>query len=215
MDLEEAVRLLGVFFETPLTEAIGSLERALAGADADAVEVVVRQANVTPALLAASVAVRQGHGRISDLIHAVGISLALPELLRDREVVVSRPSLGPGNDPNRPFDVQTDQRVMEFKFSVWNGRDSGRKKELFKDYVNLAFDDSGRRPELYVLGSRPGRFLQTTSTSAEKCLLGAQVRAKFQERHGDLGVPISEFAAAHPVDVIDLTRELPDGFLAS
>ena len=68
---------------------------------------------------------------------------------------MNRPSLAAGNDPTRPFDVETDRRVAEFKVGIWSGTgtDAMRKRTVFHDLVNLAADTSGRRAELYVAGS--------------------------------------------------------------
>ena len=79
----------------------------------------------------------------------------------------TRPSLAAGNDPNRPFDDETDRRVAEFKMSRWDGHDAARMRQLVKDLVHLAADRSGPRAEVYVLDERPRRFLRTsTSTMA-------------------------------------------------
>jgi hypothetical protein len=105
-------------------------------------------------------------GRINDVIHAVAIALTLPRLLEPGERL-KRPSLAAGNDPSRPFDIETDRRAAEFKLSRWTGHDAGRKRQLFKDLVHLAAADvSERSVELYVLGTRPQQFLTTTSSTA-------------------------------------------------
>lgn len=64
-------------------------------------------------LLRSAFYARAEFGRINDLIHAAAIALALPHLLATGEVL-KRPSLAAGNDPSRPFDVETDRRVAEF-----------------------------------------------------------------------------------------------------
>jgi hypothetical protein len=38
--------------------------------------------------------------------------------------------------------VETNQRIAEFKFGRWTGSDAARKREICKDLVNLASDDS-------------------------------------------------------------------------
>lgn len=138
--------------------------------------------------------------------------MALPHLLEPGETL-RRPSLGASNDPSRPFDVDTDRRIAEFKFSGWKGSDAMRKRQLFKDLVHLAAAPTdGRRAELYITGARPMRFLSKTRSTAG---VGAQrgsdkTRDLFVARFGDLNVSISEFAhgpAAH-VQAIDLEQRL-------
>ncbi len=85
-------------------------------------------------------------------MHALGIALALEEPLEPGEEL-SRPSLAAGNDPSRKYDLETDRRLAEFKLGRWDGAsNAGRKREVFKDLVGLAAEESDRRAELYVLG---------------------------------------------------------------
>ena len=65
--------------------------------------------------LYAALAVRATFGRVSDVIHALVITLALPRILRSGETIDVRPSLAAGNDPSRKFDLETNQRVAEFE----------------------------------------------------------------------------------------------------
>lgn len=215
VELGQAVRVLSAFLGGgPLTAVISQLERDLDGEGAPGASAIVQRAGLTPQLLAASVVTRDNFGRLNDLIHALGISLALPHLLDDGERIANRPSLAAGNDPSRPYDLETDRRVAEFKFSVWTGRDAMRKRQTFKDFVHLAADRSGRHTYLYVLGQRPIRFLRSTKSSAEWGLdRSPATRELFQSRFGDLSVPISTFVAAHErVKVVDLAGVAPELF---
>ena len=162
-------------------------------------------------------AVRAELGRMSDLIHAAGIVLALPHLLEPGERVRGRPSLAAGNDPSRPFDLETDRRVAEFKLSVWlAGSNAMRKRQTFKDLVGLALDTSGRRAELYVLGPQPARFLRgSTSTAAWALDRSAEsLKKRFVARFGSLGMPVGAFTSTHGKDVkvIDFAVKLPHVF---
>jgi hypothetical protein len=108
-------------------------------------------------------------GRLNDLVHAATITLTLPLILEPGERLTNRPSLAAGNDPTRPFDVETDRRVAEFKVEIWsgNGTDAMRKRTVFHDLVHLAADTSDRRAELYVVGPQPVRFLLRSRTTAQ------------------------------------------------
>jgi hypothetical protein len=73
-------------------------------------------------------------------IHALGILLALPEILEVLEVgeVVEELSLGAGNT-GRAFDLVTNVRVAEFKFIKWRGgAEAIRQNGLFVDVFHLA-----------------------------------------------------------------------------
>jgi len=214
--MEKSFQVLARFLSgRPLTDVIAELEYALDGTRPGQAAPLVADAGIDAHLLAATVAVRAGVGRLNDLIHASGIALALPHLLDASETVVNRPSLAAGNDPSRPFDLETDQRICEFKFSRWTGADAMRKRGVFKDFVELAADTSGRQGYLYVLGDRPGRFLRKTASNAGWGLDRApSTRQLFADRFGALTTPISSFVAkqADRVRIVDLEQTLPDLF---
>jgi hypothetical protein len=126
--------------------------------------------------------------------------------------VLRRPSLAAGNDPSRPYDVETDRRVAEFKLARWYGHDAMRKRQVFKDLVHLAADTSGRRTELYVLGERPLRFLRETGSSAAWGLdRFPATRQLFTTSFGSLDMPISDFTTgpASRVSLLNLEELLP------
>ena len=99
--------LLDFLAAAPLTNSIAALEYALEDTFGRDVAAVLREQGVDGRLLAAGLAAREQFGRVDDLIHATAISLALPRLLEPGERL-RRPSLGAGNDPTRPYDVETD-----------------------------------------------------------------------------------------------------------
>jgi hypothetical protein len=117
LELEAAAGALAQFIQDePLTTKIADIERALDGCGGSEVGAIISARGVSPDLLRGALLVRGRLGRINDLIHAAAVSLALPELLEPNEVL-RRPSLAAGNDPSRPYDVETDRRVAEFKFA--------------------------------------------------------------------------------------------------
>lgn len=160
-------------------------------------------AGLTPALLQAALTVRRDVGRVSDVIHATVISLALPHILEDGEVVSNRPSLGPGNDQSRPFDLETNKRVAEFKVAVWSGGDMMRKRGLTQDLVHLALNEDERRPELWVAGSDPIRFLRTSASPVGGLLSRAsrRQRARYEARYGTTDIPLRDFVTEHAAHV--------------
>jgi hypothetical protein len=175
----------------------------------------VEEAGVDQALLAASLVVSATFGQIHSLVHAAAITLLLPRLLEPGERITSRPSLAAGNDPDRPYDLETDSRVAEFKFSRWKGGgDAGRKRQVFKDLVQLAAaDTNGRRAELYVIGDAPIRFLRGTISNARWGLKNNMAVARqFEERFGPLETRVCDFTAgpAAHVRLIDLETLAPD-----
>jgi hypothetical protein len=158
--------------------------------------------------------VRSTVGRINDVIHAAAISQVLTQVLEPGEEVTVRPSLAAGNDPSRPFDVETNLRVAEFKIAEWKGKDAMRKRGVFADLVNLAADDSDRKAQLYVVADAPIHFLRSSTSSASWGLnrSGPNTRERYAERFDpEWKLSISEFTAgpAAHVELIDLRTFLP------
>jgi hypothetical protein len=201
-------RFLG---DQPLTARIGNLERDLTDADAGSIPKLLQRAEVDSRLLQAAFLARRHLGRLNDLIHACAIALALPQLLEPGERLL-RPSLAAGNDRSRPFDVETDRRIAEFKLSRWQGTDAMRKRQVFKDLVHLASDNSDRRRELFVVGHQPIRFLQQSKSTAGWALdRSPRERQTFESSFGSLDRQIRAFTSAEGsrVRLIDLELALP------
>lgn len=197
----------------PLTAGIGALEHQLLNADRATATHVTAAAGLTEQLLQAALIVRRDVGRVSDVIHATVIALSLPLILEEGEVVSNRPSLGPGNDRSRPFDLETNRRVAEFKVAVWSGGDMMRKRGVTADLVHLALDESGRRPELWVAGTEPLRFLRTSTSTVADLLSRSsrQQRARYEARYGAQELPLRTFVAEHAshVQLRNIAEVLP------
>lgn len=212
--------LLAQFLEGGrLKQVVADLEYDLSSANGDQVTAATSTVGLGgpsgQSLFAAAVRTRAQLGRLNDLIHAAGISLALPLILEPGEHLANRPSLAAGNDPSRPFDVETDRRVMEFKFGVWQtGSNAARKRAVFHDLVHLAADQSGRRGELYVIGSQSARFLRTTTSQVSWALnrQADKTRELYEARFGSTDIRIPDFVTgpAGHVRLIDLEKILPD-----
>jgi hypothetical protein len=91
-------------------------------------------------------------------VHAVGILISLPHILESEERIQYL-SLAAGNT-GRPFDLETDQRIAEFKSIDWKGGpESIRQNSLFKDFFDLAEYDTQKKRFLYVVGlEHPMKF---------------------------------------------------------
>lgn len=184
------------------TTRIAELEHQLLGAESSETSRMAERAGLTTQLLQAALIVRRDVGRVSDVIHASAILLALPTILEPGEVISNRPSLGPGNDKTRPFDLETDRRVAEFKVALWSGGDMMRKRGVTADLVHLALDESGRRPELWVAGEEPLRFMDTSVSSVADLLTRSSrhLRERYTGRFGTKDIPLYSFVreqAAH------------------
>ena len=214
--LHAAVDRLADFMDgLALTARVATVEAALVGADSDTVAGITRENEIGSETLQAALAVRASFGRVSDVIHALVITLALPRILLPGETIDVRPSLAAGNDPSRKFDLETNKRVAEFKVSAWTGTDAMRKRGTFVDLVHVALDETGRDKYVYVLGEQPKRFLETTISTAAWGFnrKSALQRDAFEERWGPAtGIAISDFRRTHAKDVniVNLYDVLPE-----
>lgn len=199
----------------PLTARVAAVETALVGADLGTVAAIADDNDIASETLASALAVRAAFGRVSDVIHALVITLALPRILAPGETIDVRLSLAAGNDPSRKFDLETNRRVAEFKVSGWTGTDAMRKRGAFVDLVHVALDETGRDKYVYVLGDGPKRFLESTISTAAWGFnrKSALQREAFEQRWGPAGdITISEFRRTHASDVhiVDLYDVLPE-----
>jgi hypothetical protein len=213
---DTAIAALLSFLEAPLTTTIGQLEHQLVDQAGDDVRSIVESHGISADLLSAALIARERLGRINDVIHAAAIAVVLPYLLEPDELL-RRPSLAAGNDPSRPFDVETDRRIAEFKLARWRGADAMRKRQSFKDLVELAAEPSNRHRHLFVLGDQPIHFLRTSKSTAAWALdRFPAVQSRFVEAFGPLDTPIHDFTKtqANHVELIDLEKRWPALFPA-
>jgi hypothetical protein len=214
-DLADKLALVAAFLDqAPLRSTIAELEIALIGCGSTQVANVAAAHGVTAELLRSAIAARDALGKLSDVIHAAAIALALPHILEPEERL-TRPSLAAGNTPERLFDVETDQRIAEFKLARWDGNDSGRQQPTVKDLVRLAADTSGRTAELYVRGALPIIWLKSTRSPVRQQLRRYRAEmAAFEGAFGDPEIPVSAFVArdAAHVALIDIEQRLPHLF---
>lgn len=210
---EAFARLVEFLGDQALTARIATVERSVLGADADEARGMAAQAGLDSDVLRAALLVRGHVGRINDVIHAATIMQLVPRLLEPGERIVNRPSLGAGNDPSRPFDLETDRRVAEVKVAVWKGSDAMRMRTLFADVVHLVLAEGHRRRQLFVVGPQPQPWLR--GGAAVKWALGRSspnLRAALTERFGPDDMRVRDFMAGpgRNVEVLDLRDWVPE-----
>jgi len=209
--LVDAARRIQKFEGDSLTSRLAHLEALFRSANRESTAKLSSSQNVGPGLIRAALDLKNVAGQINVLIHAVGILTALPSILEDREVI-ERLSLGAGNT-GRPFDLETNRRIAEFKFIRWRGGpESIRQNSLFKDFYYLAEARTRKARFLYVLGlERPLKFLQggrdlTSVMSRNNALL-----EDFRQRYGTRFRIVREYYEYRRsrVQLIDLSAILP------
>jgi hypothetical protein len=195
------VSVLARFTGPDLTTTLSRLEAAVQGVTASDCTGFLEEAGAGREALGAAAELKRQAGQINVTIHALGILLCLPHLLEPGEKV-EYVSLGAGNT-GRPFDLETDLRVAEFKFINWRGgAETIRQNGVFKDYLLLALHPTAERKHLYLLGTdhavkflRGGRALNSVLSRNDK------LQRTFAEQFGDAYRTVGDYYAAHAGDV--------------
>jgi hypothetical protein len=158
MTLDAAYQRVRQFRGRSLKHKISVLEGLLKQSGAAECKDELQAYEVNEELLRAALRLKLASAQINEVVHAVGILLSLPYILAPEEAVQYL-SLAAGNT-GRPFDLETNRRIAEFKFIDWKGGpESIRQNSLFKDFFELAEYDSPKQRFLYVVGlEHPMRF---------------------------------------------------------
>ena len=210
--LVEAVALLETLTHASgLTSWIGGLEGRLQGADSERVRTALERDGIRRDTLDAALLIKRVSGQINVVVHAIGILNALPYILDPGEVVQSL-SLGAGNT-GRSYDLETDLRVAEFKFTGWRGGpESIRQNQLFKDLFYLVSRPTAKRRCLYVVGKvRPMHFLEHGRALTSVMSKDAATAERFRAIYGDQLRTVREYFATvrDLVEIVDLADVVP------
>ena len=149
--LDEAYRRVQEFKRGSLRQTISRLEDVFEKLNANDSRRDLEAWPIDAGLLKSALILKLASAQINEVVHSVGILLSLPHILRPDEKVEFL-SLAAGNT-GRPFDLQTNHRIAEFKFIDWKGgSESIRQNSLFKDFFELAEYDTPKQRFLYVVG---------------------------------------------------------------
>lgn len=211
MRLQKAAEVVAKFHDAALTTRLAALESLFRGVSGGRCAASCTSQRVDPTLLEALLELKRSAAQVNVAIHAVGILLSLPAILKRRERVESL-SLGAGNT-GRPFDLVTDQRLAEFKFIRWRGgAESIRQNSLFKDFYGLAEERTRKRKYLYVLGlEHPLRFLNGGRSLASVMSRNNKLLSSFQNKYGTRFRAVREYFhyRRHAVHIADLLPIVP------
>ena len=136
MSLDQAVATIEAFQGESLTASLSSIESEVVGLGVDELDDYCSSHRIDAEFMSSALKIKKVAGQINVIIHAAGILLSLPSLLKPGEVVESV-SLGAGNT-GRKFDLETNLRVAEYKFIDWQGgSETIRQNGAFKDFFEL------------------------------------------------------------------------------
>lgn len=148
---DESLKALNDFNTENLTRRIAHIENQADGVTLETCQEFLSDMSASHDAIFAAKQLKALAGQINVSIHALGILRCLPHILEAGEVVESM-SLGAGNT-GKSFDLETSQRVAEFKFINWKGgAEAIRQNGIFKDFYGLAEAETVKSKHLYLLG---------------------------------------------------------------
>jgi hypothetical protein len=205
MELTDAVVALQKFGGEDLTRTLAKIELSLIGTTNESCSNTLSTCGAEDNVLGAAGLIKHLAGQVNVIIHALGILLCLPHLLQPGETI-EYASLGAGNT-GKAFDLETNQRIAEFKFIRWQGgAEAIRQNALFKDFYLMAEHSSDKQKFLYVLGiEHPLRFFnsgRSLSSVLNNVKLQNQFFVKFGEKYRtvrDYYVPRKDFVLIRDV----------------
>ena len=185
--VDRSLAALQQFSGPDLTATLARIESSLGGVSAETLHDSLSQYGALEDTLTSAGQLKRLVGQLNVVIHALGILLCLPKILDPGEMIESA-SLGAGNT-GRPFDLETNRRVAEFKFIRWQGgAETIRQNGLFKDFYLLAEHETPKKKYLYVLETRhPLKFLNggraLDSVLSKNVTLYRQFHSKYADRY--------------------------------
>lgn len=210
MELSRSALSLQAFMGNDLGERIAEIEGSLRNATIDSYHEKLSASGATPDTLEAASNIKRIAGQINVVIHAVGILLCLPQILKPGEVI-EYVSLGAGNT-GKAFDLETNQRIAEFKFIQWRGGPEAiRQNSILRDFYKLAEFETTKQRFLYVLGSsHPLSFLRGRR-ALTSVLKDHALQQEFFSKFGTNYKVVSDYynARAHLVSVEDVSQFIP------
>lgn len=200
MDITEAARIVQQFCCQDLTSTLAAIEASALGLTSNQCPAALAACGARDDVLVAAGIVKKLAAQINVIIHASGILMCLPKILESDEFVQYL-SLGAGNT-GRPFDLETNKRIAEFKFIRWRGADAIRQNNLFKDFYQLTEYSTPKRKYVYVLGTEyPLKFLNERRAIASVLDKHATLLEQFRAMHGNKYETVRDYYQARGTGV--------------
>ena len=191
--VSNALNALQAFCGPDLTATIYKIEASMRNATLDTCPAALTAYGTRSEVLSAAALIKRVASQINVVIHALGILLSLPRILQ-REEVIEYVSLGAGNT-GRAFDLETNQRIAEFKFIRWQGGPEViRQNALFKDFYEMAEHATQKKRFLYVLGTEyPEKFFNSGRAMSSVLSRHVRLRDEFTAKYGDRYPTVREY----------------------
>lgn len=211
--LKEAAELLSRFTGPNLSWTLSAIEHRSRGMTLETGPALLAEVSADHETLTAATVIKDLAGQINVTIHALGILMCLPHILKPGEVV-EYVSLGAGNT-GRKFDLETNVRVAEFKFMTWRGGpESIRQNGIFKDYFALAHHETSKSKHLYLMGAEHAlKFLRGRRAMSSVLSRHVSLKEAFETRFGNQYSVVSDYFRdhGHAVQIEDVSKWLESG----
>lgn len=180
-----ASELLQLFRGKSFPDTVSTIERLFLGTDKVTVLPFLSERSLNDDLLAAALLIKHNASQIDEIVHTLGILLALPNIL-DQDERVESLSLAAGNT-GKGFDLETNKRIAEFTFIQWQGGSEViRQNKIFKDFYFLAEAETPKLRELYVVGTDHAQKFFNSKRRLLSILNGnAKLGNSFRGRYGE------------------------------
>lgn len=209
---DEAISALQTFCGPDLTQTIYRIETSLRNATGDTCARAFSASRASSQVLGAAGLIKNIAAQINVVIHAVGILICLPRILQPGEVI-EYVSLGAGNT-GRAFDLETNQRIAEFKFIRWQGGpESIRQNALFKDFYAMAEHETAKAKFLYLLGTEHvDKFFNGGRAMSSILSRNVKLRHEFKEKFGDRYQTVRDYYLPRKelVEIYDVSPLVPE-----
>lgn len=210
-DLLKALGLLAAFHAGSLKRSVARVEARLTGSTHQTIQSHLAELGINVELLLAAMLVKKNSAQINEIVHAIGILVALPKILEEEEIIESL-SLAAGNS-GKGFDLETSHRIAEFTFIQWQGgAEVIRQNKILKDFYFLAEADTNKRRELYVIGVKhPQKFFESGRSLAAILKGNNKLGTSFGAKHGDSYRKVRDYydSRRHLVAIRDLGSIIP------
>lgn len=210
-DFIRANEMLQTFKGESFAKTVAKLENLPIGLVKPQVVTFLKEIVINDDLLRAALLIKRNASRIDEIVHAIGILVALPKIL-DQDEQVQSLSLAAGNT-GKKFDLETSKRIAEFTFIEWQGGPEViRQNKIFKDFYFLAEEETIRIRELYVVGTDQAIKFFTSQRQIPQILKGnAKLGDSFRQRYGNMFKFVSEYyeTKKNAVIIKDVRHYLP------
>jgi hypothetical protein len=197
MSIEKAIKAIEAFQGASLTRHLASLEAQAIGINSADARKICTDVAIDDSFIQSALDIKKVAGQINVIIHASSILHALQGLLEEGEIVESV-SLGAAN-AGKPFDLETNQRIAEFKFIDWQGgAETIRQNSLFKDFYHLAEYPTHKHKYLYVVGTYyPVKFLNSARSLRSVLSKEPVILQAIEHQYGTKMTYVSDYFKAH------------------